>query len=84
MSHFDLRIEFVYSVVVLTIPTAPQILTALTENSTLVSGIRFGRTYISFTLFTVVLVASYISWISESAITPLLSDGAVHEKVILV
>ena len=38
MLYIDLRIAFVYSVVVLTTPTAPQILTALTENSTLVSG----------------------------------------------
>ena len=45
---------FVSSVVVLTTPTAPQILTALTNNLTLVSGLRLGRTYISSAVFTVV------------------------------
>ena len=64
MLYLDLRIVFVYSVVVPTTPTTPQTLTALTENSTLVSGLRSGRTYIPWALFTVVLVPSYINWIT--------------------
>ena len=55
---------FVYSVVVISTPIAPQILTALTESSTLVSGLRSDRTYISSALLTVLLVSSYVNWIS--------------------
>ena len=64
MLYLNLRIASVYSVVVVSTPTAPQILTALTENSTLVSGMRSGRTYIFLALFTVVLVPSYVNLIS--------------------
>ena len=62
--YLHLRIEFVYSVEVITTPRAPQILTALTDNSTLVSGVISGRTYASSALFTVVLVPSYVNWIT--------------------
>ena len=72
------------SVVTLGSPTNPQMLTALTENSTAVDGARSSNTYINSVIFSVVDIPSLVNWITYCSTTPLSLDGAVHEKVMLV
>ena len=72
------------SVVTLGSPTNPQMLTALTENSTSVDGARSSNTYINSIIFSVVELPSTVNWIMYSRTTPLSLDGAFHEMVILV
>ena len=72
------------SFVILESPTNPQMLTALTENSTSVDGARSSTTNINFVIFSVVEIPSLVNWIIYCSITPLSLDGAIHEKVMLV
>ena len=78
-----LRTAFVYSVVVLGSPTNPQILIALTENSTLVEGLRSSNSYIS-SVALIVEGIPLLDWIRYFTTSPLLLEGAVHEMVMLV
>ena len=54
MVHIDLRMDFVYSVVELGSPNCPQLLTAVTEKSTLVEGARSSNIYNSSVVLAVV------------------------------
>ena len=75
---------FVTSVPLLGSPTNPQMLTALTENSTPVEGAIFSITYINSVVLSIVEAPLLVNWITYSRITPLASDGAVHEMVMVV
>ena len=54
----------VYSVLTLGSPTNPQMLTALTENSTPVDGARSPNTYITSVVFSVVEIPFLVNWIT--------------------
>ena len=84
MAPIHLQIGFVDSVVPLGSPTNPQMLTALTENSTSVDGARSSNTYISSIVFFIVGIPSTVNWTKYCSTTPLSLDGAFHEIVMSV